>query len=171
MPRMSVFLRASLLCLAGAVLGIAGNGFTPHPAPLGEPVLATAQLPGATCAETHGAVTRISVEEAKPLCVSCTAAFVDARTPAEYAAGHITNAVHVAPGEPVASVLPALREKGTVIVYDRDGNCAAADQVASELEKQGLRDVRVLTGAWPEWLARGGPGESGACTLCAPVSR
>jgi len=163
-------IRTVLLGATGVLLGIAGNGFTPHPAPLGKPVFAAAELPGA-CSDSPGAAARISVEEAKPLCVSCTAAFVDARTPAEYAAGHITSAVHLAPGEPVAPVLGALREKSAVIVYDRDGNCAAADQVAAELQKQGLRDVGVLTGAWPDWLARGGPGESGACTVCAPVSR
>jgi 3-mercaptopyruvate sulfurtransferase SseA len=40
-----------------------------------------------------------------------------------------------------------------------------------QLQAQGLSDVRVLTGAWPEWLALGGPGESGACGLCTMDKR
>jgi 3-mercaptopyruvate sulfurtransferase SseA len=116
-------------------------------------------------------VARISVQEAKPLCLACTAAFVDARSAQEYAAGHVTGALHLAPGEPAESLLPALRGSATVIVYDRDRDCAAADQVATLLQGHGIRDVRVLTGAWPEWLAGGGPGESGICSLCTVGTR
>jgi rhodanese-related sulfurtransferase len=168
---MRLFLRAALLCIAGAAAGVLGNSFTPRPAPVGKAVVAAAELPGAACAETHGAAPRISVEEAKPLCIACSAVFVDARSAAEYAAGHVTNALHLPPGESIAPLLPRLRSKGTVIVYDRDRECAAADGLAAQLQAQGLPDVRVLTGAWPEWLARGGPGESGACDLCTLETR
>jgi len=163
---MGLFLRAALLCVAGALVGVLGNSFTPHPAPLGKAVLATAELPGAACSEAHGAATRISVEDAKPLCIACSAVFVDARSAAEYAAGHVAKAIHLPPGESIAPLLPELRSKATVIVYDRDRECSAADKLAAQLQAQGLPDVRVLTGAWPEWLANGGPGESGACALC-----
>jgi 3-mercaptopyruvate sulfurtransferase SseA len=163
---MPLLLRASLLCLAGAALGIAANPLTPRPAPLGERVVASAEQPGAACQDPGASVARISVEEAKPLCLACTAAFVDARSAQEYAAGHVTGALHLAPGEPADSLLPRLRGSPTVIVYDRDRDCAAAAQVATHLKAQGVRDVRVLTGAWPEWLAGGGPGESGSCSLC-----
>jgi len=171
MRHMGLFLRAALLCAAGALAGVLGNSFTPHPAPLGKAVLAAAELPGAACTETHGAAPRISVEEAKPLCIACSAVFVDARSAAEYAAGHVTNAVHLPPGDSIAPFLPRLRSKGTVIVYDRDSDCAAADKLAAQLQAQGLPDVRVLTGAWPQWLASGGPGESGACDLCTLEKR
>ena len=63
------------------------------------------------------------------------------------------------------------RAQPRVIVYDRDRDCAAADRVAAQLQALGLPDVRVLTGAWPEWMAKGGPGESGSCTLCTASSR
>ena len=168
---MNVLLRAALLCLSGALLGIGGNALTPHPAPLGGRVVASAEQPGAACQDPRASVARISVEEAKPLCLACTAAFVDARSAQEYAAGHVTGALHLAPGEPADPVLPALRSSPTVIVYDRDRACAAADQVATLLQGRGIRDVRVLTGAWPEWLAGGGPGESGTCSLCTVGTR
>ena len=168
---MPTLLRATLLCVAGAVIGIAANGMTPRPAPLGSPVVAAAEQPGATCQDPGARIARIPVQEAMPLCIACTAAFVDARSAQEYAAGHVTGAVHLAPGEPAQALLPTLRAAPTVIVYDRDRDCAAADQVAALLLSQGLRDVRVLTGAWPEWLAGGGPGESGTCSLCTAGAR
>jgi 3-mercaptopyruvate sulfurtransferase SseA len=96
---------------------------------------------------------------------------VDARSAEEYASGHVTGAVHLAPGEAIEPILPRLRTAPAVIVYDRDRDCAAANGVAARLQARGLQDVRVLTGAWPEWLARGGPGESGACGACAVDGR
>jgi rhodanese-related sulfurtransferase len=164
---MGILVRAVLLCFLGGVLGIAGNALSPHPARLGIPVHAAAESGGGACQDPRASVARVSVEEAKPLCIACTAAFVDARSAQEYAAGHITGAVHLAPGQPAGPLLPALSASPTVIVYDRDRDCAAADQVAVLLKSNGVRDVRVLTGAWPEWLAGGGPGESGTCSLCA----
>lgn len=168
---MHVMARAAFLCLAGAALGIGANALTPRPAPLGTRVAASAEQPGAACQDPRASVARISVTEAKPLCLACTAAFVDARSAQEYAAGHVSGALHLAPGEPADPLLPALRASPTVIVYDRDRDCAAADRVATLLQGHGIRDVRVLTGAWPEWLAGGGPGESGTCSLCAAGAR
>jgi 3-mercaptopyruvate sulfurtransferase SseA len=164
---MGVLVRAVVLCFVGSVLGIAGNALSPHPARLDTPVEAAAESAGAACADPRASVARISVEEAKPLCIACTAAFVDARSAKEYAAGHVSGAVHLAPGQPAAPLLPKLSAAPTVIVYDRDRECAAADQVAVLLKSNGVHDVRVLTGAWPEWLAEGGPGESGTCALCS----
>ncbi|MGZ6124049.1 MAG: rhodanese-like domain-containing protein [Myxococcales bacterium] len=168
---MGLFVRAAMLCAGGIVLGLAANALTPRPAPLGTRVDAAADRPGAACQDPRASVARISVEEAKPLCLACAAAFVDARSAHEYEAGHVTGAFHLAPGEPVDPVLPKLRASPTVIVYDRDRDCAAADQVATRLQANGVRDVRVLTGAWPEWLAGGGPGESGSCSLCTAGTR
>jgi len=164
-------LQVGLLCVAGALLGIAANRFTPHPAPLGERVLASAGQPGAVCDDPRASIARISVEEAKPLCIACTATFIDARSAQEYAAGHVTGALHLAPGEGIEPLLPTLRSAPLVIVYDRDRECSAANQVAAQIQSQGVRDVRVLTGAWPEWLSRGGPGESGTCGVCTAGSR
>src|SRR5438067_1974350 len=117
---MGVLVRAVLLCFVGSVLGIAGNALSPHPARLGTPVQAAAESAGAACADPRASVARIAVDEAKPLCIACTAAFVDARSAKEYAAGHVTGAVHLAPGQAAAPLLPRLSAAPTVIVYDRD---------------------------------------------------
>ena len=164
-------LRAGVIAVAGAVVGIGANFVSPRPAALGSPVYAAAESPGAVCQDPRASVARISVQEAKPLCVACAAAFVDARSAQEYASGHVTGAVHVRPGDPVEPLLPKLGAAPMVIVYDRDRECAAAEQVATGLQAKGLRDVRVLTGAWADWLAAGGPGESGTCALCTGDGR
>src|SRR5256884_3894447 len=168
---MGILVRAVLLCFVVGVRGIAVNALSPHPARLGFPVHAAAESSDAACQDPRASVARVSVVEAKPLCIACTAAFVDARSAQEYAAGHITGAVHLAPGQPAGPLLRKLSAAPTVIVYDRDRDCAAADEVAVLLKSNGVRDVRVLTGAWPEWLAVGGPGESGACALCTAGGR
>ena len=164
-------IRAGVFALAGTIVGVVANFASPRPAALGRPVYAAAEAPGAVCQDSGGGVARISVQEAKPLCIACTAAFVDARSAQEYASGHVTGAVHLRPGDPVEPLLTRLGATPTVIVYDRDRQCAAADQVAAVLKDKGLRDVRVLTGAWSDWLAAGGPGESGPCALCSAERR
>ena len=163
---MGMLLRAGTIAVAGAVVGVAANFVSPRPVSLGRAVYATAESAGAVCADPGASIARISVQEAKPLCIACTAAFVDARSAQEYASGHVTGALHLLPGDPVEPLLERLSAAPTVIVYDRDRECAGADQVATLLKAKGLRDVRVLTGAWSDWLAAGGPGESGSCALC-----
>jgi 3-mercaptopyruvate sulfurtransferase SseA len=161
-------LQALALCVAGSLVGLAANALSPRPAPLSEPVLAQAETSSAMC-QLPGqlpAVPRISVQQATPMCAACTAAFIDARSAAEYAAGHITGALHLAPGEAPDLVLWRITGFKTVIVYDRDPSCQQADAVAQALQARGVADVRVLTGAWPAWLAAGGPGASGPCALC-----
>jgi 3-mercaptopyruvate sulfurtransferase SseA len=163
-----IVLEACALVAAGALVGLGANALSPRPAALRQPVLAAAESAGATC-QIPGqmpAIPRISVEEAAPMCAACTAAFVDARSAAEYAAGHATGALHLAPGDPPDLVLWRIAGMKTVIVYDRDPSCQQADAVAQELLARGVPNVRVLTGAWPAWLAAGAPGASGPCAAC-----
>jgi thiosulfate/3-mercaptopyruvate sulfurtransferase len=163
---------AAAVALAGAIIGLGANALSPRPAALGTPVHSAAERGGGMCAAAGAPAAarapRISVAEAKALCDACTAGFVDARTATEYAAGHVTNAVHLPPaghpGEAVA--IAALRAYGRVVVYDGDYSCALADDVAARLRREGLPDVRVLEGAWPAWVAGGGSGTSGFCPVC-----
>lgn len=169
---MRLLLDAALLLVAGAVLGLVLNAASPRPAPLATPVHAAAESGGGMCA-TAGAPAapkgrRISVEEAKTHCDACTAGFVDARSATEYAAGHVTNAVHLPPaGHPGEAVIIAgLRAYDLVVVYDGEYSCALADEVAARLRREGLPDVRVLEGAWPAWTAAGAPDSAGVCPSC-----
>jgi len=164
--------QVALLCALGAGVGLTANALSPHPASIGARVYSVAEAGGGACAAPGPALApsapRISVAEASKLCQSCLAGFVDARSAGEFARGHIANAVHLPPaghaGEGAA--MAALRGYGLVVVYDGDYSCAVADDVARRLREAGLRDVRVLAGAWPAWAAADAPAAAGACGTC-----
>jgi 3-mercaptopyruvate sulfurtransferase SseA len=168
-----LLLQTVALCAAGAALGLGANALSPRGAPLGTPVRPEAEASPGACAVDPAAasafapVPRIGVEQAQPLCAACSAAFVDARAEDEFTRGHISGAIHLPPGDVPPQKLEHVKRFQTVVVYDGDPSCAMAEAVAMGLREMGVKDVRVLTGAWPEWLASGGPGESGPCPLCA----
>lgn len=163
-----------VLCVAGAALGLGANALSPRTAPLGTPVLPQAEAQPGACAvgATDAAggfapVPRITVAEAQPLCVSCTAAFVDAREEEEFTHGHVTGAVHLPPGDVPPKALEHLKKFQTVVVYDGEASGAMAEAVAMGLREMGVKDARVLQGSWPEWNAKAAPATSGPCALCA----
>lgn len=165
-------LQILILGAAGTAAGLGMNALSPRPARLGKAVHPVAVLGMGMChgpAEDHGRVVqRIDVNSAKGLCTACTAAFVDARTASAFEAGHVTNAIHLPPiGHPdEGAVIEGLRAYPMVIVYDGEQECQLAERVARRLVNHALKDVRVLEGSWPAWLAAGGPGVSGACHTC-----
>lgn len=169
---MRLLSEAAAIAVAGTLVGFAVNAASPRPAALGRPAHAAAESGTGMCAVAGGPaaapVRRIGVDEAKGLCDACRAGFADARGAAEYAAGHVTNAVHLPPaGHPgEASAIAALRAYPLVVVYDGDYSCRLADEVAHRLLREGLPDVRVLDGAWPAWVQAGGAGSSGFCPAC-----
>jgi 3-mercaptopyruvate sulfurtransferase SseA len=168
----NVLFQAAAVVAAGTLVGLGANAASPRAVPLGTPVHAAAESGAGQCSDPGAAAApaspRIGAAEAKGLCDACTAGFVDARSASEYAAGHVTNAIHLPPaGHPgERAAVDALRAYPLVVVYDGDYSCALADDVAARLRRAGLRDVRVLEGAWPAWVAAGGSGASGYCPEC-----
>lgn len=167
-----ILLQLLLLGAVGSAVGLGANAFSPRPAPLGQAVRPASETTPGACAVDDaaiagGAVPRITVEHAAPLCADCSAAFVDARTAEQYQAGHVTGALHLPPGDVPPQVLDTLKKFKTTIVYDDDASCILADAVAMGLREMGVKDVRVLTGAWPAWAASGAPGASGPCVACS----
>lgn len=165
---MHLLLQALALTAAGAAAGLVMNTLSPRPARLSEPVRSAAEVAGAcTLPGAAGVAPRISVPAAVPLCVACSAAFVDARSAVDFAAGHISGAVHVPPGPVPLQALLHLERFRTVVVYDGDPGGAQAEAVAGALRERGMTDVRVLAGTWTDWMAAGAPGESGPCGACS----
>jgi rhodanese-related sulfurtransferase len=170
-----IALQLILLGVVGSAVGLGANAFSPRPAPLGQAVRPASETTPGACAVDEaafaggvgGAVPRITVEHAAPLCADCSAAFVDARTAEQYQAGHVSGALHLPPGDVPPEILDALKKFKTTIVYDDDASCILAEAVAMGLREMGVKDVRVLTGAWPAWAASGAPGASGACDACS----
>jgi len=167
-----LLVEAAIIVVAGALVGVAANAASPRPVQLASTVHAAAESGGAMCAiagaPAAAPAPRIGVEAAKALCDACRAGFADARGASDFAAGHVTNAIHLPPaGHPdERAAIASLRAYPLVVVYDGDYRCALADEVAHRLLREGLPDVRVLEGAWPAWVAAGGAGESGFCPAC-----
>ena len=161
-----------VLSAAGVLFGFAANALSPHPAKVGVAVHTVAESGIGQCEAAGGGVAgrvkRIEVWEAEDMCVACTAGFVDARSASSYEMGHIAGAIHLPPmgHADEAAAIKKLREFPLVIVYDGDQECALAQRVAERLQQSGLKDVRVLTGAWQAWAQAGGPSLSGSCSIC-----
>jgi rhodanese-related sulfurtransferase len=170
----TLLLQMAAIAVAGLALGLGVNALSPHPADLRTPVYSAAESGASACTAPHDAAhpdtgfRSISCSDATSMCTSCNAGFVDARPPSEFANGHVPGAFHLPPhghGDE-ADVISRLRGYPTVVVYDSGLGCNLAETVATHLKSEGLRDVRILEGAWPAWESAGGPAESGACLAC-----
>lgn len=81
---------------------------------------------------------------------------LDVRTPQEYAAGHLKNALNI-PHDRIADRMPDLRRyaNAPVLVYCKSGKRAA--MALEELEKAGFTNLNHLTGDMDGWLEAGYP--------------
>ena len=80
---------------------------------------------------------------------------LDVRPPAEYAAGHLPDAVNIPPDE-LESRLADLPAGQPVVAYCRGPLCAYADTAVRTLAEQGRPALRLVDGL-PEWAAAGLP--------------
>jgi rhodanese-related sulfurtransferase/DNA-binding HxlR family transcriptional regulator len=80
---------------------------------------------------------------------------LDVRPPAEYAAGHLPEAVNVPPDE-IEARLADLPDGQPVVAYCRGPLCAYADTAVRALTAQGRTALRLVDGL-PEWAAAGLP--------------
>jgi len=91
------------------------------------------------------------------------ALIVDARDPAEYAAGHIPGAINVPADEAISDPdrLSAVDSGGRpIICYCGGGTCEVSIHLAEALVYQaGKKRVRVFMGGWPDWEGAGYPVE------------
>ncbi|MGP3690170.1 rhodanese-like domain-containing protein [Streptomyces sp. IBSNAI002] len=97
-------------------------------------------------------VTALSVSEARSRLHELTV--VDVRTPAEFASGHLPNAVNV-PLDRIARALPELRQaagRGPLLLVCASG--ARSENAAGTLASHGL-SAATLTGGTTAWAAGG----------------
>ena len=167
---MRTLLQIPIIAAAGVALGLASNALSPHPIRPGVPIHAVAESGIGSCSANGGgsSIKRIEEWEAEAMCIACTAGFVDARSASSFAAGHIEGAIHLPPigHADESAAIEKLKGFPIVIVYDGDQECKLAQRVAERLLRHGLKDVRVLTGAWQAWEQAGAPARSGTCGVC-----
>jgi len=106
----------------------------------------------------------VSLEEAERLCLEKDAVFLDARSPEEYARGHISCAINVpwqgfeANMDRVWGVIP---EDAWIVTYCDGETCSLSEDLARELIAMGYKQVKVLLNGWTRWTKAGLPVEKG----------
>jgi rhodanese-related sulfurtransferase/DNA-binding transcriptional ArsR family regulator len=85
---------------------------------------------------------------------------LDVRPPAEYRAGHIPGAISM-PLDELAERMAELPSDREIVAYCRGPYCFLAVDAVRELQKRGMRALRLQDGL-PEWRAEGLPVEVGA---------
>lgn len=160
--RMRVLVHTAGLTALGALFGLFVNALRPDGIALFRPFVTEAE--GAAECVAASMPTRVDVAEARHLLEAREAVFGDVRSAAEYAAGHVSDAVHLPCSADAPRWLASVDKAATVVVYGtRD---AEADQVAQSLGANGYQDVRVLTGGFSAWQDGGGSAASGPCEAC-----
>jgi rhodanese-related sulfurtransferase len=156
-------LKALVLSVVGALLGLGVNAVRAHGLPLkARGFDYQISCEAATVASTNRTLTP---PEAAKLRAEKDVALVDIRGAEAYAAGHVAGAQSL----PVSSVMPtdpaklaALSKYRVVIVYDQGEELGRAEEFAGELTTAGVKDVRFLGGGYQAYAAASQPVTTGA---------
>ena len=155
---MSAWLRASLPQALGIVLigigaGLAGNQISPRGLPLITPPK-----------QTPNAERFIALDQAKQLWHRGTALFLDAREPADYAAGHIGNALNL-PAQSFAQhfgeIAPMLTPGSELVLYCDGPDCELSHRLRESLRQLGYTNTHLLFNGWTAWRQAGLPTSPG----------
>ena len=144
----------------------AGAGSAPTPAPVAPDPNDPLGIPvGVSDIPDVGRPIEITVTKARELVDAKGAAIIDAREPADYAAGHIPGAVNLPFDEVITDParLEAFDPQGKpILVYCGGVTCELSMKLGHELVRLGKKRVLVYTGGWPEWNDMKFPVETGA---------
>jgi len=108
---------------------------------------------------------QIQISKVKAFFDAKAGAIIDAREPADYAAGHIPGAINLPYDEVVTD--PERLEKfdpqgKPIIIYCGGGTCEVSMNLGFALVNAGKKKVLVFMGGWPEWTTSGYPIAKGA---------
>ena len=106
----------------------------------------------------------VSLAEVREYMESKGALLIDARSPRDFAYGHILGAVNLPLDcieESYRGELRLLAAELPVITYCGGEECHSSVDLAIHLSQEGCRDVRVFYGGWAIWRDAGLPVETG----------
>lgn len=149
------FLQTLALVVAAVTLAATVNWRRPHPLPW----VGDWKASGGVEAE-KGALSVVSLEEARAAFFSGEALFVDARDPETYREGHILGAVNLPWmmfDEAAPRVLSNVAKEQLIITYCDGEGCGLSREVAVALAAMGYQNVRVLVNGWTVWIEAGLP--------------
>ena len=107
-----------------------------------------------------GEIPLLRAAEAEALWKHDDTLFVDVRSDADYAAGHIAGAVSL-PEEEFEQRFPALRRRlepaRAIVVYCKSEDCGKSLWTALRLRNAGLIQTRIYPAGWYDWKRHGLP--------------
>jgi rhodanese-related sulfurtransferase len=110
--------------------------------------------PAAPAAVPPGEIPLLRWSEAHVLWQQNSTLFLDVRSAAEYADGHIAGALSV-PEEEFAERFPALKEQleraRAIVVYCKSEDCGKSLWAAIRLRNAGLTQTRIYPAGWYDW--------------------
>jgi rhodanese-related sulfurtransferase len=145
--------RALLIGVLGAVLGLLANTVSPRRIPYITPPKKLVK------AEEF-----LTLDQAKKLWSSGAGFFLDAREPADYAAGHIANAFNLPAAnfeQHFPDIAQMLKFESPIVVYCNGEQCELSHRLADKLHEQGYKNIRLLHNGWTVWRNAGLPSETG----------
>jgi len=139
--------RALVIVFTGAVLGLAANAVSPRRIPYLTPPKVTLQSQDT-----------IPLPEAQELWTSGSGFFLDARAPADYAAGHIAGSLSLPIEEfddHFSQVQRFLSPDSMIVAYCDGMDCELSNQLMVRLRELGYHNVRHLVNGWTAWRTAG----------------
>ena len=109
-----------------------------------------------------GAASNISLKDAYSAHEKNSALFLDARSPGDFSAGHISRAINLPAHAFLDSMayLENLDFNKHIITYCDGEDCNASIDLAADLKMMGFTEVNFFFGGWQEWRDAGYPIES-----------
>lgn len=155
------FREATAILFVAGCLAFGFNAVREHSLPLPGNTKAVDLSPGAVN-EPGGsnAIGDISIEEAVRLFEEGAVLFVDARSEADYRAGHINGAVNIPDLDfenHIGSFLEKTAAETVLITYCEGDSCTLSKSLAEKLSLTGFENVFHLKNGWGQWKERGLP--------------
>ena len=147
------------MVLLAVVLGLLVNQLRPGRLPLVGDWSAEARL-----TLDSGESMVVSLDEGINLCLDKKAIFLDARSPEDYAQGHIRCAKNIpwqSFDEYIDRVFETIPDNAQIVTYCDGEHCSLSEDLAKELVSMGYKNVNVLLNGWTRWVEAGLPVEKG----------
>ncbi len=109
-----------------------------------------------SCSSSNEAIKKIDPVEFSDVVAQSGVIVLDVRTPSEFSAGHIANAINInLEGSDFATEVSKLDKNATVAVYCRSGNRSGV--ATKQMAELGFTDMYDMQGGILDWEAAGGP--------------